>query len=86
MTQATESKQKVRKEREQRPCACGCERLTKGTWAPGHDAKFHSALKRYQANELTREEFMSLFPPETIAKAEAPAVNGRKQRRSRKEA
>ena len=27
-------------------CACGCGTPTKGTWAPGHDARHHSALNR----------------------------------------
>lgn len=27
------------------PCLCGCGATTKGRFAPGHDAKLHSALK-----------------------------------------
>ena len=32
--------------REPKHCACGCGTETKGTWAPGHDAKFHAAQRK----------------------------------------
>lgn len=47
-TAQTESKPKTRKpkaEKVERPCLCGCGRMTKSAFAPGHDAKSKSAMR-----------------------------------------
>lgn len=41
---------KPRKAKEPRECTCGCGGMTKGgRFLPGHDAKYHSALKKAEA-------------------------------------
>jgi hypothetical protein len=38
--------------RQERPCACGCDRTTARTFAMGHDAKAKSLLLRVERGEL----------------------------------
>ena len=52
-------------------CACGCKTKTGGTWAPGHDAKFYSAIRKRNAGKMTATEVNSLFPAATIKKYES---------------
>jgi hypothetical protein len=40
------------KPRPTKPCACGCETPTKGTWAPGHDSNFRAWVLRVERGVL----------------------------------
>lgn len=39
-----------------RSCVCGCERTTKGAFAPGHDARVAGWMRRAIDGEATPEE------------------------------
>ena len=72
MAEATETKEKAPpKAKEKNNCACGCETKTGGTWAPGHDAKFYSAIRKRNAGKMTATEVNSMFPSATIKKFES---------------
>jgi len=44
---AVESAKVSKPTREPKPCTCGCGGMTKGgRFLPGHDARYHSALKK----------------------------------------
>jgi hypothetical protein len=39
-----------------RPCACGCDRLTQRTFAPGHDARLKAVMIRVIRGVMTIDE------------------------------
>lgn len=47
---------KNRKAKPSRPCACGCGRLTKGTWFPGDDGRATGWATRILKGLLTIED------------------------------
>lgn len=59
---ARETAQTPRKERD---CACGCGEQTKGgVYRPGHDARYHSALRHagQQVTAMTGRTFAPIAP------------------------
>lgn len=45
------------------PCLCGCGGMAKSRFIQGHDAKFHSMIKKHDAGTLKRDEI-----PESVLK------------------
>lgn len=56
---------------ERHACACGCDQLTRRTWAPGHDARFHAAVGKVRKGELESAELLRRFSEATV-QAHAP--------------
>lgn len=50
------TERKPRAEKPERPCLCGCGRMTKSAFAPGHDAKSKSAMRAIANGQTIRVE------------------------------
>jgi hypothetical protein len=48
-------------DRQPRPCLCGCGKLTKGSFAPGHDSKVHSTILK-----IARGQLKGTMPTEVV--------------------
>ena len=63
----TETKPKAeRKPKEKNDCACGCGTKTGGTWAPGHDAKFYSDIRKRNKGEISATDLAKKYSAATI--------------------
>jgi len=60
-----------KKIKEKTPCKCGCSTLTGGNWAPGHDARFGSAVRKVANGDMTQAELEKAFPKETVKEFQA---------------
>lgn len=67
---AARQAQAEKQAKEQAPCLCGCGGVPKGgKFLPGHDAKFHSMLKKQEKEKATSAEKEKVVAEQETASA-----------------